>query len=139
LPPARKCSKQQRRSFAGIGRDSSESRTDLAVEWNLKVGSSSWVWNDNQEGAAKSDPKILTKLLQEVIYLPDESDYLAVGKTVMPIDMLFSTYKRFLAKRSSSYVVTHKGGKGKSKGAKVKARWLPQEAPLPLRRLNLTC
>jgi hypothetical protein len=41
--------------------------------------------------------------------------------------MLYSTYKRFLAKRAS-YVVTHKGGKGKGKGAKVKPRWLPQEA-----------
>jgi hypothetical protein len=46
----------------------------------------------------------------------------------MPIDMLSSTYKRLLAKRAS-YVVTHKGGKGKSKGARVKPRWLPQEAP----------
>jgi hypothetical protein len=108
--PARKGSKQQRRSSAGIGRDSSESRTGLAIEWNLEVGSS-WVWNDHQEGAAKSDPKLLTRLLQEACYLPDESDYLTEGKTViMPIDMLSSTYKRFLAKRAS-YVVTHKGGK----------------------------
>jgi hypothetical protein len=44
--PVRKGSKQQRPSSAGIGRDSSEIRTSLAVEWNLKVGSS-WVWNGN--------------------------------------------------------------------------------------------
>ncbi len=49
--PARKGSKQQRRSSAGLGRDSSEPRTGLAVEWNLEIGSS-WVWNDNQDGAA---------------------------------------------------------------------------------------
>jgi hypothetical protein len=55
--PARKGSKQQRRSSAGLGRDSSEPRTGLAVEWNLEIGSS-WVWNDNQDGAAKSDPKL---------------------------------------------------------------------------------
>jgi hypothetical protein len=124
--PARKGSEQQRRSSAGLGRDSSESRTGLAVEWNLEVGSS-WVWNDNQEGAAKSDPKFLTRLLQEACYLPDESNYLTEGKTVMPIDMLSSTYKRFLTKRAS-YVVPHKGGKGKGKSAKVRARWLPQDA-----------
>jgi hypothetical protein len=125
--PSRHCSKQQRRSSAGLGRDSSESRTGLAVEWNLEVGSS-WVWNDNQEGAAKSDPKLLTGLLQKACYLPDESDYLTERKTVMPIDMLSSTYKRFLATRAS-HVVPHKGGKVKGKAVKVKARWLPQEAP----------
>jgi hypothetical protein len=46
----------------------------------------------------------------------------------MPIDMLSSTYKRFLARRAS-YVVPRKGGKGKGKAVKVKPRWLPQEAP----------
>ena len=40
--PARKSSKQQRRSSAGLGRDSSEPRTGLAVEWNLEIGFS-WV------------------------------------------------------------------------------------------------
>jgi hypothetical protein len=29
----------------------------------------------------------------------------------------------------ASYVVAHKGGKGKGKTVKVKARWLPQETP----------
>jgi hypothetical protein len=120
--PARKGSKQQRRSSAGIGRDSSESRTGLAVEWNLEVGSS-WVWNNNQEEAAKSDHKLLTRLLQQACYLPDKSDYLTEGKTVMPIDMLSSTGKRFLTKRAS-YVVPYKSGRGKGKCAKVKARWL---------------
>jgi hypothetical protein len=78
--------------------------------------------------------------LQEACYLPDESDYLTEGKTVMPIDMLSSTYKRFLAKRTS-YAVTHKGGKGKGKGAKVKATvvgYLKKHHVL-LRRLNSTC
>ncbi len=46
----------------------------------------------------------------------------------MPIDMLTSTYKRFLVARSSSFIV-QKGGKGKGKASKFKARWLPQEAP----------
>ena len=46
----------------------------------------------------------------------------------MPIDMLTSTYKRFLMARSSSFTV-QKGGKGKGKANKFKAGWLPQEAP----------
>jgi hypothetical protein len=125
--PFRKDTKQQRRSSTGFGRDSSESRTGLAVEWNLEIGSF-WVWNDNQEGAARSDPKLLTRLLQKAGYLPDESDVLTEGKTVVPIDMLSSTYKRFLVARSSSFTV-QKGGKGKSKANKFKARWLTQEAP----------
>jgi hypothetical protein len=125
--PFRKGTKQQRRSSTGFDRDSSESRTGLAVEWNLEIGSS-WVWNDNQEGAARSDPKLLTRLLQKDAYLTDESDVLTEGKTVMPIGMLSSTYKRFLAARSSSFTV-QKGGKGKGKASKFKARWLTQEAP----------
>jgi hypothetical protein len=52
--------------------------------------------------------------LQEANYLPDESDLLTEGKKVIPIDMMSSTNKSFLAKRAS-YVVTHKGGKGKGK------------------------
>ncbi len=66
--------------------------------------------------------------MQEACYLPDESDYLTEGKAFLPIDMLSSTYKRFLNRRAS-YVVPHEGGKGKSKAVKVKPRWLPQEAP----------
>jgi hypothetical protein len=60
--------------------------------------------------------------------LPDESNFLTEGKKVIPIGILSSTYKRFLVKRVS-FVVTHKGDKGKGKGAKVKPRWVPQEAP----------
>jgi hypothetical protein len=70
----------------------------------------------------------LTRLLQEACYLPDESDYLTEGKAVLPIDILSSTYKRFLTRRAS-YVVPRKDGKGKGKPVKVKPRWLPQEAP----------
>ncbi len=60
VTPARKSSKKQRRSSAGIGRDSSGFKSGLASEWNLEVGSS-WVWNDNQEEAANSNPKLLTR------------------------------------------------------------------------------
>ncbi len=49
----------------------------------------------------------------------------------MPIDMLTSNYKRFLVARSPSFTV-QKGGKGKGKASKFKARWLPQEAPRAL-------
>jgi hypothetical protein len=65
--------------------------------------------------------------LQKAAYLPDESDYLAEGKTDVPIDMLTSTYKKFLVARSSFTV--QKGGKGTGKASKFKAKWLPQETP----------
>jgi hypothetical protein len=65
--------------------------------------------------------------LQKAAYLPDESDYLAEGKADVPIDILTSTYKKFLVARSSFTV--QKGGKGKGKASKFKAKWLPQEAP----------
>ncbi len=68
--PARKQSKQQRRSSAGIGRDLSEPLPGLAVEWNVEADFS-WVWSDNQEGAAKSDSELLTRLLQQN-WLPGE-------------------------------------------------------------------
>jgi hypothetical protein len=41
----------------------------------------SGVITDNQEGEAKSNPELLTRLLQQTGYLPDKSDYLAEGKT----------------------------------------------------------
>jgi hypothetical protein len=52
----------------------------LGLKLRLKLGLR---LNDNQEGAAKSDAKLLTRLMQEACYLPDESDYLTQGKTVI--------------------------------------------------------
>jgi hypothetical protein len=60
--PARKQSKQQRRSSAGIGRELADTLPGLAVECNVEA-EYSWVWNDNQVGAAANDPKLLTRLL----------------------------------------------------------------------------
>ncbi len=85
----RKGNKQQRRSSAGIGRDASDSLPGLTIEWNVDAPSS-WVWNDNQKGAAMNDPKLLTRLLQKNKFLPDEDDYLAEGKKVLPVDALSS-------------------------------------------------
>ena len=68
--PARKQSKQPRRSSAGIGRDLSEPMPILAAEWNVEADFS-WAWSDNQEGAAKSDSELLTRLLQQN-WLPGE-------------------------------------------------------------------
>jgi hypothetical protein len=81
--PARKQGKQPRRSSAGIGRDLSEPLPGLAVEWNVEANYS-WVWSDNQEGAAKIDPELLARLLQQSGWLHDKSDYLAEGKKVVP-------------------------------------------------------
>jgi hypothetical protein len=67
--PARKQSKQQRRSSAVMGRDLSEPLPGLAAEWNVEADFS-WVWSDNQEGAAKSDPELLTRLLKEYNSVP---------------------------------------------------------------------
>ena len=124
--PARKQGKQPRRSSAGIGRDLPEPLPGLAVEWNVEANSS-WVWSDNQEGAAKSDPELLARLLQQSGWLHDKSDYLAEGKKVIPSDVMASTYKKSLAARSSSFTV-QKSGKGKGKAGKFKAKWLPQDA-----------
>jgi hypothetical protein len=62
--PARKQAKQPRRPSAEIGRDLSEPLPGLAVEWNVEADYS-WVWSDNQEGAAKNDPELLARLLQQ--------------------------------------------------------------------------
>ena len=86
----RKGSKQQRRSSAGIGRDASDSLPGLTIEWNVDAASS-WVWNDNQKGAALNDPKLLTRLLQKNGFLPDEDDYISEGKKVLPVDALSLT------------------------------------------------
>ena len=84
-----------------------------------------------------NDPKLLTQLLQKNNFLPEEDNYLAEGKKVLPVDALSSAYKKFLSQDSSFFVQTtsYKGGKGKGKGGKsrapegkLKARWLPQEA-----------
>jgi hypothetical protein len=88
----RKQSKQQRRSSAGIGRDLNEALPGLAVEWNLE-SEKSWVWNDNQEGAANNDPELLDRLLRLKSYLPDKHDVLAAGKKIVPVDVLASAYK----------------------------------------------
>jgi hypothetical protein len=110
----RKRSKQQRRSSAGIGRDASDSLSLLMIEWNVDAPSS-WVWNDNQKGAAMNDPKLLTRLLQKNKLLPDEDDYLSEGKKVIPVDALSSAYKKFLMPDNSFSVQTlsYKSGKGK--------------------------
>jgi hypothetical protein len=130
----RKGAKQQRRSSAGMGRDTSDSLSGLMVEWNVDVPSS-WVWSDNQDGAAWDDRKLLIRLLQKNNVLPDEDDYLAEGKKVLPVEALSSAYKKFLNAGNSFVVQTFsKGGKGKGKGGKLrtqegrsKARWLPPE------------
>jgi hypothetical protein len=131
----RKGAKQKRRSSAGMGRDVSDSLSGLMVEWNVDAPSF-WVWNDNQKGAAMDDQKLLTRLLQKNNVLPDEDDYLAEGKRVLPVEALSSAYKKFLNADSSFVVQTlsYKGGKGKGKGGKFrtqegksKARWLPPE------------
>jgi hypothetical protein len=70
--PIKKQSKQQRRSLVGIGRDLPDSLPGLAVEWNVEVDRS-WAWNDNQVGAAFNDPDLLTRLLQQSLYLPESS------------------------------------------------------------------
>ena len=65
------------------------------IEWNVDAASS-WVWNDNQKGAAMNDPKLLTRLLQKNGLLPDEDDYISEGKKILPVDALSSAYKNFL-------------------------------------------
>ncbi len=122
--PARKQSKQPRRSSAGIGRDLSEPLPGLAVEWNVEADYS-WVWSDNQEGAAKSGPELLARLLQQSGWLHDKSDYLAEGKKVVPSDVMSSAYKKFVAPNNPPPAqATHKGGKGKgrTKGMRVPDR-----------------
>jgi len=118
-----------------MGRDNSDSLSGLMIEWNVDAPSS-WVWNDNQRGAAMDDTTLLARLLQKNNVLPDEDDILAEGKKVLPVEALSSTYKKFLNADNSFVVQTtsYKGGKGKGKGGKLraqegksKARWLPQE------------
>jgi hypothetical protein len=77
--PIKKQSKQQRQSLVGFGRDLPDALPGLAVEWNVEA-ESSWVWSDNQTGAANNDPELLTRILQQSLYPPDKSDFLAKGK-----------------------------------------------------------
>ncbi len=88
-----KGAKQQRRSLAGMGRDVSDSLSGLMVEWNVDAPSS-WVWNNNQKGAAMDDQKLLTALLQKNNVLPEDDDYIAEGKKVLPVEALSSAYTR---------------------------------------------
>ncbi len=123
--PAKRQGKQPRRSSAGIERDLSESLPGLAVEWNVEADSS-WVWSDNQEGAAKNDPELLTRLLQQSGWLPKERNYLAEGKKVVPSEAMASAYKKFLAPNDPPPAhTTYKGGKGKGKG-KSKGLRMPE-------------
>jgi hypothetical protein len=124
--PARKQGKQPRRSSAGIGRDLSEPLPGLAVEWNVEADSS-WVWSDNQEGAAKSDPELLARLLQQIGWLHDKSDYLAAVKMVVPFEVMASAYKKFAAPINPPPAqTTYKGGKGKGKG-RTKGMRMPEK------------
>ena len=86
--PTKKQSKQQRRSLVGIGRDLPDSLPGLAVEWNVEVDRA-WAWNDNQVGAARNDPDLLTRLLQENHYLPNKHDFLAEGKKVILAEVIW--------------------------------------------------
>ncbi len=86
-------------------------------------------------GAANNDPDLLTRLLQQSLYLPDKSDFLAEGKKFVPVDVLASAYKKFLDRNNPLPVpATSKGGKGKGKGkhnvpgGNQKARWPPPKA-----------
>jgi hypothetical protein len=118
--PARKGSKQQRRSTSGAIRGSSESLTGLAVEWNTEA-ETAWVWKDNQEGAAKADPWLFTRLLQKADMIPAEGDYLTPGKKSLPIAVLNNTCKKhFLIRTPYPYPPYNKGGKGKGKDWKGK-------------------
>jgi len=118
--PARKGSKQQRRSTSGAIRGLSEPLSGLAAEWNTEADTA-WVWKDNQEGAAKADPWLFTRLLQRAEMIPSEGDYLTPGKPVLPIGVLSNTCKKhFLNLTPYPYPPYNKGGKGKGKDWKGK-------------------
>jgi hypothetical protein len=114
--PARKGSKQQRRSTSGAIRSSSESLTGLAIEWNTEA-ETAWVWKNNQEGAAKADPWLFTRLLQKADIIPAEGDYITPGKKVLPLGVLSNTCKKhYLVSTPYPYASPYKGGKGISTG-----------------------
>jgi hypothetical protein len=118
--PARKGSKQQRRSASGAIRSSSGPLAGLAIEWNTET-ETAWVWKDNQEGAAKADPWLFTRHLQKADIIPAEGDYLTLGKKVLPLGVLSNTCKRhYLVSTPYPYASPYKGGKGKGKDGKGK-------------------
>ncbi len=51
-------------------------------------------------GAVNNDPDLLTRLLQQSLYLPDKSDFLVEGKKFVPVDVLASAYKKFLGRNN---------------------------------------
>ena len=131
--PTKKQSKQQRRSLVGISRDLPDSLPGLAVEWNVEVDRP-WAWNDNQAGAAFNDPVLLTRLLQENLYLPNKNDYLAEGKKVILAEVMATSYRRFIAKDEPiPALADSKGGKFKGKGkygmprGGQRPKWTPPE------------
>ncbi len=67
------------------------------------------------------DPKLLARLLHKNNVLPDEDDFLAEGKKVLPVEALASAYKKFLNVDNSFVVQTtsYKGGKGKGKVSEI--------------------
>ncbi len=86
-------------------------------------------------GAANNDPELLTRLLQQSLYLPDKSDVLAEGKKVVPVEVLATAYKKFLDRNNPPPIsVTSKGGKNKGKGkydvpsGNQRSRWPPPKA-----------
>jgi hypothetical protein len=126
-------SKQQRRSSTGISRNLPDILPGLAVEWNVDLDYSH-VWNDNQMGASNDDPGLFTTLLRQSLFLPDESDFLAEGKKVIPVEVLSAAYIKFLDRKIPPPVsVTSKGGRNKGKGkygapiAAQKPKWPPSD------------
>jgi hypothetical protein len=128
--PARKQSKQQRRSAGG--RNLPDSLPGLAVEWNVGV-EYSHVWLDNQAGTFNDDPLLLTRFLRQNLFLPDKSDFLAEGKKVIPAEVLAEAWFKFLGITPFSVSATSKGGRNKGKGkhgAPVpaqKPKWPPSD------------
>jgi hypothetical protein len=59
----------------------------------------------------------LTRLLQQSLYLPDKSGFLAEGKKVIHADVIATSYKSFLARNEPPPVLADsKSGKNKGKG-----------------------
>jgi hypothetical protein len=85
-------------------------------------------------GASNDDPGLLTTLLRQNLFLPDESDFLAEGKKVIPVEVLSAAYIKFLDRKIPPPVsVTSKGGRNKGKGkygastAAQKPKWPPPD------------